>query len=474
MTGAGTVVSGAVYLVEGDSVEVQVDVTDAVNGRLVGNVLPVRGARSAATEVIEQVQERVMVSLAVRFEEQLGDWAPDLIGDPPSYEAFEAFSRGLELQIRGLREDREEYARQYRRAAELAPMWAAPLMRLQAISDGAERDSIVTALEGLGNRLTPYERATIAYQRAAVDGDPEQIMSSIRRAAELGPGSPSVINYVNNALRQVRPREALNTLMTLNPERGWWLDLPGYWSQLALAYHGLGEHEKELDVARRAYQRFGASGLHIARTLIEQARALAALGRIEELRDLWTEIETAPDAPSVVVNNGMLLWPVELLDFYGHPSAASEIKSRAVTWFEERIADETASPDFMLQYGRSLLLAGNIRLARVVLDSLVITQPEDVEVRGVRGVIASLQSDSVQALEDLRWLEQLDRPYLYGDDLFWRGAINGALGAREQAVNLIREALSRRYYFYVYDWARVELASLHDYEPFLELTRPKG
>jgi hypothetical protein len=120
------------------------------------------------------------------------------------------------------------------------------------------------------------------------------------------------------------------------------------------------------------------------------------------------------------------------------------------------------------------MLAGRIEEARAILDALVAEQPEDIEVRGVRGVIAAIGGDSAQAVEDVGWLENLGRPYLYGTHLFYCGAIVGALGERERAVDLLREAFAEGRYFYLYDWAKVEFTPLREYPSFEELIRPKG
>ena len=58
-TGAGVVISGAIYP-DGDSIEVQVEVTDVERGVSVGNVPAVRGSRAAERELIANVQQQVM------------------------------------------------------------------------------------------------------------------------------------------------------------------------------------------------------------------------------------------------------------------------------------------------------------------------------------------------------------------------------------------------------------------------------
>ena len=69
-------------------------------------------------------------------------------------------------------------------------------------------------------------------------------------------------------------------------------------------------------------------------------------------------------------------------------------------------------------------------------------------------------------------LENARQPYLLGLATEQRGYIAAALGDRERAVELFREAFAQgREYNVYYHW---DVPWLRDYPSFLQLLRPKG
>ncbi len=94
--------------------------------------------------------------------------------------------------------------------------------------------------------------------------------------------------------------------------------------------------------------------------------------------------------------------------------------------------------------------------------------------RGTRGFFAAMAGDTAQARTDAEWLTTLDRPYLHGVNTLGRAIIAGALGEREEAVRLLRQAFSEGV---VYGWYLTwdsAFLPLRDYPPLQELIRPKG
>ena len=149
-TGAGIVVSGAVYAVGADSLEIQVNVTDAVRGRSLGTVDPLRASRVSESEIIAEAQQRVMGFLTLRFDERIAA-PPDLAGAPPSFEAYQAYSEGLVEYLRWAGASGRE---QFHRASELDSTWAEPLLFLyfthSNVGEWAQADSLLRQMEGLG------------------------------------------------------------------------------------------------------------------------------------------------------------------------------------------------------------------------------------------------------------------------------------------------------------------------------------
>ena len=70
-TGADTVVSGAYFLV-GDTLQFQAQITDATGGDLLHVPEPVGGPRAAVDQVIEELRQRVMGSLATLGDTEAG------------------------------------------------------------------------------------------------------------------------------------------------------------------------------------------------------------------------------------------------------------------------------------------------------------------------------------------------------------------------------------------------------------------
>src|SRR5947208_947930 len=77
--------------------------------------------------------------------------------------------------------------------------------------------------------------------------------STRRRPA---PGASEIVTHVADiAVHANRPRLALRTLAPLDPTRGVLLVIPFYWNWTTAALHELGDHRRELEMARVGYRR---------------------------------------------------------------------------------------------------------------------------------------------------------------------------------------------------------------------------
>jgi tetratricopeptide (TPR) repeat protein len=241
--------------------------------------------------------------------------------------------------------------------------------------------------------------------------------------------------------------------------RGW----PSYWAELIGAFHMLGEHEKALESAIRGCELYPNS---YRMCLWYLPTSLASLGRGEEAIAVFADLES-----SSVVNAQYL---AECLLGHGHADAARQLLERVVSWLEGRPEEEKRTADHRVVYGRALANYGRVEEARRVFDSLVDEDPGNVDYRGNRGFIGAMAGDSMQAMRDAEWLAALDRMYLRGDNTFWRAAIACALGERDEAVDLLRQAYSEGlYHRWWYEWTPL-WSPIRDYPPFQELMRPKG
>ncbi len=472
-TGAGVVVSGAVYAVGGDSLEVQVNVTDATRGRLLGALDPLRASRASESEVIRNAQQRVMVFLASRFEEAFQGYVPPEVMDAaPTFEAYEAFEEGFRISHG---RDWEEAIPYFRSAFESDSTWALPLLKMWSVLVNlgrvAERDSVVTVLEGLWNRLTPYERAVVQSMRALTDGDREQQVVHLRRAVELAPRSPSVNNLAWSLSHTNRPREARDVLLTVDPERGSWRTWAIYWRNLTTALLMLGEYEQVLEAAQRCRH------LHPQYVWCpsDQANALASLGRVQELADVLDELEAMPDVSRWP---GALVFNLDYLRYHGRLDVAKDVADRAIRWFEARPPNEATTLVHRHHYGRALFFAGRLEEAQRVFDGIVDDFPDNTYNRAHRAFVAAMRGDTAQALSDADWLERhaetLDEGRAKYQARWWyRGIIYGALGDRERFMDLFRQYEPHWIHnAWWHVWVLFE--PMRGYPPFEELIMPKG
>jgi len=71
-------------------------------------------------------------------------------------------------------------------------------------------------------------------------------------------------------------------------------------------------------------------------------------------------------------------------------------------------------------------------------------------------------------------LRVLGRPYTFGFDTYWRACIAAHLGEKQQAVDLLQQALTEGYWFQTQLHRTIDFEPLWDYPAFKELLRPKG
>ncbi len=473
-TGAGTVVSGVVYLVEGDSLEIQMNVTDAARGRPLGVVEPVRGSRSSVSEIITDAQQRVMGFLAISFDERISAQASG-VAQPPSYEAYQAFDDGMRVYLRtGYSSESLEPLPHFYRAFELDTTFVTPLI-YAAISHGnggewAQMDSLLGTLERLRNRLSEYDRHWLDFLRGWLDGDLAETLRAIRRAAELAPGSKAVFNWGRAARVNNRPQEAIDALLSLDPERGPMRGWVNYFYFLCWSFLTLGQYENALEAAQKGRAVHGDVSL----TLAFEAYALVGLGRLDEVNALVDEIIALPEEG---LRQGYYVRRIAVeLRRHGHMNAAQTTIDRAIEWYEALPSDTKSSAAWRYpHYSIALYVADRCDESYGVAKPLSEEFPDNITYRGFVGAVAACRGDREEALEISEWLEALDRPYLHGANTMWRSGIAAALGDGENAVALLRQAWAegREPFPPGLSWW-VTFEPLRDYPPFQELIRPKG
>jgi tetratricopeptide (TPR) repeat protein len=160
------------------------------------------------------------------------------------------------------------------------------------------------------------------------------------------------------------------------------------------------------------------------------------------------------------------------LKAHGFEEKASEMFEQTLNWLRQRDPKDLQSDSLKYQYAWALITTQNLKEAETVLRDLHEAKPENLSYLGSLGLVTARKGDKEEALRISEQIKNWNKPYVFGNDLFWQGAIAASLGEKEQAVALLREALSQGQ---EYDnlYCNIILEPLWDYPAFIELIKPK-
>ena len=483
-TGAGTVVWGAYYR-QGDSVRFQVQISAAKDGTVLRALDPVAGPLAQPLDAVEALRQRVMAALATLFDSRLSRWATTA-SQPPNFQAYQEFIGGLD---RFVQFDMRGAIAHFERAVAVDTTFRLPLIFAanahMNVGEFAVADSLGHALERHAGRFAPLDRAYLAWVLATCRGDGPEALRAARAMANLAPGSEALYLVAEDAMALNRPREAVDALVGLGPDRGftrgWWV----YWSDLTSAWHLVGDHRRELQAALEGLRRFPDN----PQILATQVRALAALGRVEEMRRGVAASMNVPPMEGWAAADVLLLAAVELRA-HGHAAAADTMLAQARDWLAARPPAEAASEAHQVRVALVAYTAGRLVDAQREFERLAARGGpgrsgsvggaavmgdawDQMDYLGYVGAVAARQGNRDQALRVAQTLERVTRPYLFGRPTVWRARIAALLGERDGAVALLREAFAKGYPHAHALHTDLAFEALRDYAPFQELLRPK-
>jgi DNA-binding SARP family transcriptional activator len=477
---AGTVVSGS-YYAEGDSVYVQTRITGA--GRSLETVGPVVGCLDSRTELVARLADAVVATLATVLNEKIGSWEPR---EPPAtYQAFEAYSEGLEVYF--TQGNYAEAARSFERAAVADPgfhraaVWAVQSYFLAAWLGGGwpvmlKAESLLVPLQQSRVSLSPYERCHLEFVIALGRGiNIRGNYEAARCMTQAAPGSDNAkMEFALALMRLNHPAEATKLLRELDPNRGRTKNYGGNWDVLSLAYHMLGDHKRELEVARQGRQRFPASPAMLA----YEAYALAALGRMDDVAAVLEDMRSLPSQDI----EWQLVQIADELRVHGHRDEARELFDEVIARFQSR-SDQTKEVRANLAW--ALYDAERWDDAQLLFEKLAEEDPDNTRYLswfgvfnsypGWLGLLAARRGDRAEAeriSEELRSTGGLFNK----DNTSLRARIAALLGKRDEAVRLLQQnfdmvpPVDR----YVLVHRSIDFESLQDYAEFQEFMRPKG
>ena len=475
-SGAGFVVSGAYYLT-GDSLSFRADLTDAQERKVVATVPSIGGPRGSPAAPIEELRQRAVGAVSLRA----GEVSRHLV--PPKHEAL----RIMRSATRFFGNDYPAAIELYERAAELDTLYMTPWFSIAGCyynqSLYAKSDSVLSLLSGRRDRLSRFQELWLDCEIADQRHDFGEWLRLLRRRSKDYPGQGSVNYDIGRAAMALnRPREAAEAFKAHAEARGHDSGLSGSFTYTgwATALHLLGEYEEELEVARRGREAYP----DLVWMLGIEARALVALGRLEEMEALVDEslAFARGEAGSEVGEmspGDVILSAATALRVHAGREESIEMAERAVAWYTGRLEGTLIADDWWGHLGRGAAFwrAERWQDALALYSKLLDESPgprEEALAKVCVGCMEARLGNRDRAWELLEELRRCEDPYDHGYSQNYAADIAAQLGERELAVELFREALSRGYDMVFWFHVDMEQEPLYGYPPYEELRRPKG
>ncbi|HET7458151.1 MAG TPA: BTAD domain-containing putative transcriptional regulator [Gemmatimonadaceae bacterium] len=482
-TGAGTAVGGRFYR-DHDSLRVHLQLTDVTTGRVVRSLGPISGPAAEPARLVESVSRRASALMAASVDTSAAGLGVRT-APAPSYEAYREISRAWEDYFAG---DLPAFFAHAERAVKSDSTYALALVMKAyvhtEVRQWAQADSLVRRIDAGHGRLAPVELAGLDMVRATLHGDLAGQLHAAEDVRRSAPSSPETSTHVAHLAVVVnRPRTALAALSRLDPNRGMLLVAPFYFTWGTAALHEAGEYDRELALARRGVRQFPTR----LSTLLNECRALAAKGDVAALRTRVAEARfERVDAD--FARRRLTLETARELAAHGHPAGAREFYRATVAAYATPRDTSLAA----LQTRAAVLAeAEHGDEARFLFRALQERVPTQLAVRGSLGLLAARLGERGEAERIASQLAADARPFLMGRNTIWRARIAVALGDREQAVALLRQAFAEGYpifqgysspqsYGEFFDPLEVSvhadpaLLPLHGYPPFERFLEPRG
>jgi len=490
---AGIVIHGSYYVV-GDSLQFQLQITDASKGELISALRPVMAPRDRPGAALEQLQERTLGALAAALDYRDGDL--NFPTQPPSLEAYRLYWQGSDARWRF---EMEEALGFFRQAGAMDATWISPLlyesMTLGNMARFAEEDSVLQVAAGRREHMSEPEDLMFQHLVSLnADGDKTVGLQRARRLAAIEPLLGLRWGYWT-ALYAHRPQEGLELLARVDTTSPRFRRLEAeYWRLSSTMHHLLGQHEEELNAARDGRARF-PDHMHL---LNGQLLALAALGRTAEAEALLDTVLALPATglgDGYVVPHLRALFTAAELRTHGFKDAARRIGQRALQWLDSRPPDWKQEHPGWYATSRAAFLyeLGRWEEARDAYDRLAV-QPDywdfGLPLASETGILVSLASTSARLGDverarviDAEFARRIDEALAASSErdahrpLLGRARIAAVLGQPEQAVRLLADALRmspNKGISVLFGHRERDFESLHDYPPFQQLMKPRG
>jgi len=463
-TTAQTIITGVFYK-EGSNLQFHAHIVDVREEEILNVVGSVSGPADDPLKPIEHLRQKLMGALAANFDENFKNYS-DRTLNPPLFEAYREFLTGVDYFFNY---KYENALKCFLLANKTDSSYLTPLLWVNNIylniGEHQQVDSITRILDVNRDKLSAGEQFHLDWLIALNKGNKEEAWKASSNAARYY----FIYKYQQcmDAYKANRPYFTIEKMKTLEHDK---IHFPGWsYEVLAQAYHMTGEHEKELQTAAEGRKKHP----ELFASYWNELKALAALGRIEDINNLVTEslnMPTSNDWTPATPGWLMLITAQELIA-HGYNSAGKDIILKSIVWYNNNYKDE-----FSEELGAAYYIAGQWDKSEEIFSALLEKKSERIELWGYLGIIAAHRGDTVQIEKCRNHINDLYNKYNFGKEAYWKSRIAAVSGDKEMAVQLLCTSFSQGLHMWGYDipaYEAVEYESLRDYKPFQDLIKPK-
>jgi TolB-like protein len=463
-THAGLIVFGTVVL-RGDSLTLQAQITDVRTGKVVNTLAPATGSTADPTAAVDVLSDHLLGALGIRE-------LPVLSREnrAPKFAAYQEFAAGFELFA--MKGDFIGSRPFFKRAIEIDSTYTLAYLLLvrQFLNAGeyARADSMARVVERLPQGLNAVERPQLEYARAELRGDIPGLLRA-QQSLVVRDSIPLALGLTGEAaVWMLRPALAIPALERARPAYLLLGKRPASGNTMLLveAYHESGLHDRELRALMDDRGVFPDAGffwgrlLRVYAGLRKRAAALAVADTL--LRDETVDPEAAVLARAMT--------GADEFRAHGDSVTATLLITRARTWIGTH-PSSAPSQDRRLLEGAVFLASGHADSAEARFTVLA-RDSSRIDAGGYLALARLARGDRAGARAIADSLGALRRPWLFGEHTYWRAAIMGALGKRDLAVQLLRQAYGEGQPMHTWHYVG-PLQPLHTFPAFEALVRPQ-
>ncbi len=119
-----------------------------------------------------------------------------------------------------------------------------------------------------------------------------------------------------------------------------------------------------------------------------------------------------------------------------------------------------------------MMLAGHVRDAKIIADSLLVLHDDCIGCVTISGEAAAILGNKAEAQKAVDRLLAFNQPHMQGGNIYAAARIKARMGEKAEAVQLLRESISKGVYYGSFNDAEPAFFSLRGYAPFEQLLKP--